>query len=148
MLLNVICSTFAVCLDGTLPGYHIHRGSGSGANSWLIQLEVWNLCFTWIADISHPCRLSLLCIKCTLCLLRILTSLFGIIRLWVWIQIRGYVHVTIHWLVVGYVSIISHYVPVAGWRMVQHNQVLCLPQNNSSWVIKPLWEANSIYGDT
>ncbi|PKI48178.1 hypothetical protein CRG98_031443, partial [Punica granatum] len=29
----------AVCLDGTLPGYHVHRGSGSGANSWLIQLE-------------------------------------------------------------------------------------------------------------
>ncbi|KAM1442538.1 hypothetical protein ACFXTO_010513 [Malus domestica] len=31
----------AVCLDGTLPGYHLHRGFGSGANSWLIQLEVW-----------------------------------------------------------------------------------------------------------
>jgi hypothetical protein len=30
----------AVCLDGTLPGYHLHRGHGSGANSWLIQLEV------------------------------------------------------------------------------------------------------------
>lgn len=30
----------AVCLDGTLPGYHLHRGYGSGANSWLIQLEV------------------------------------------------------------------------------------------------------------
>ncbi|KAH0933888.1 hypothetical protein HID58_011005 [Brassica napus] len=29
----------AVCLDGTLPGYHLHRGHGSGANSWLIQLE-------------------------------------------------------------------------------------------------------------
>lgn len=29
-----------VCLDGTLPGYHWHRGYGSGANSWLIQLEV------------------------------------------------------------------------------------------------------------
>lgn len=30
----------AVCLDGTLPGYHLHRGYGSGANSWLVQLEV------------------------------------------------------------------------------------------------------------
>lgn len=30
----------AVCLDGSLPAYHIHRGYGSGANSWLIQLEV------------------------------------------------------------------------------------------------------------
>lgn len=29
-----------VCLDGTLPGYHLDRGYGSGANSWLIQLEV------------------------------------------------------------------------------------------------------------
>ncbi|RVW55609.1 Pectin acetylesterase 12 [Vitis vinifera] len=32
-------STGAVCLDGTLPGYHLHRGYGSGANSWLIHLE-------------------------------------------------------------------------------------------------------------
>ena len=32
-----------VCLDGTLPGYHLHRGHGSGANSWLIQLEVSKL---------------------------------------------------------------------------------------------------------
>lgn len=38
-----ICISFftsAVCLDGTLPGYHLHRGYGSGANSWLVQLEV------------------------------------------------------------------------------------------------------------
>ncbi|KAL8166303.1 hypothetical protein V2J09_007802 [Rumex salicifolius] len=34
----------AVCLDGTLPGYHIHRGFGSGANSWLIQLEIFVNC--------------------------------------------------------------------------------------------------------
>ncbi|XLT79463.1 hypothetical protein HN873_001216 [Arachis hypogaea] len=30
----------AVCLDGTLPVYHFHPGSGSGANSWLNDLEV------------------------------------------------------------------------------------------------------------
>lgn len=30
----------AVCLDGSLPGYHLHRGFGSGANNWLVQLEV------------------------------------------------------------------------------------------------------------
>lgn len=30
----------AVCLDGTLPGYHFHPGSGSGAKRWLINLEV------------------------------------------------------------------------------------------------------------
>ncbi|WCJ26822.1 Pectinacetylesterase family protein [Euphorbia peplus] len=34
----------AVCLDGTLPGYHFHRGYGSGANSWLIQLEGGGWC--------------------------------------------------------------------------------------------------------
>ncbi|KAK1317116.1 hypothetical protein QJS10_CPA05g00055 [Acorus calamus] len=36
----------AVCLDGTVPGYHIHRGSGSGANNWLIQLEGGGWCNT------------------------------------------------------------------------------------------------------
>lgn len=36
----------AVCLDGTLPGYHIHRGSGSGANSWLVHLEGGGWCNT------------------------------------------------------------------------------------------------------
>ncbi|GMP63630.1 hypothetical protein CsSME_00025243 [Camellia sinensis var. sinensis] len=34
----------AVCLDGTLPGYHFHRGYDSGANSWLIQLEGGGWC--------------------------------------------------------------------------------------------------------
>ncbi|XVF31538.1 hypothetical protein REPUB_Repub16aG0154300 [Reevesia pubescens] len=34
----------AVCLDGTLPGYHWHRGYGLGANSWLIQLEGGGWC--------------------------------------------------------------------------------------------------------
>ncbi|KAG7635313.1 Pectinacetylesterase/NOTUM [Arabidopsis suecica] len=34
----------AVCLDGTLPGYHLDRGFGSGANSWLIQLEGGGWC--------------------------------------------------------------------------------------------------------
>ncbi|KAF4359393.1 hypothetical protein G4B88_024060 [Cannabis sativa] len=34
----------AVCLDGTLPGYHWHRGYGSGANNWLIQLEGGGWC--------------------------------------------------------------------------------------------------------
>ncbi|KAK4795104.1 hypothetical protein SAY86_013098 [Trapa natans] len=36
----------AVCLDGTLPGYHLHRGQGSGENSWLIQLEGGGWCNT------------------------------------------------------------------------------------------------------
>ncbi|XP_038681262.1 pectin acetylesterase 6-like [Tripterygium wilfordii] len=34
----------AVCLDGTLPGYHLDPGSGSGTNSWLIQLEGGGWC--------------------------------------------------------------------------------------------------------
>jgi hypothetical protein len=36
----------AVCLDGTLPGYHFHRGFGSGSNSWVIQLEGGGWCNT------------------------------------------------------------------------------------------------------
>ncbi|RYR75973.1 hypothetical protein Ahy_A01g000571 isoform C [Arachis hypogaea] len=34
----------AVCLDGSLPGYHFHRGYGAGSNSWLIQLEGGGWC--------------------------------------------------------------------------------------------------------
>ncbi|OMO82296.1 Pectinacetylesterase [Corchorus olitorius] len=34
----------AVCLDGTPPGYHLDPGFGSGANSWLIQLEGGGWC--------------------------------------------------------------------------------------------------------
>ncbi|XP_010544127.1 PREDICTED: pectin acetylesterase 2 isoform X2 [Tarenaya hassleriana] len=36
----------ALCLDGTLPGYHLHRGYGSGANNWLVQLEGGGWCDT------------------------------------------------------------------------------------------------------
>ncbi|KAK7278106.1 hypothetical protein RJT34_23131 [Clitoria ternatea] len=36
----------AVCLDGTLPGYHLDRGFGSGANSWLVHLEGGGWCNT------------------------------------------------------------------------------------------------------
>ncbi|XP_048336789.1 pectin acetylesterase 3 isoform X1 [Ziziphus jujuba] len=45
-LIQSAASTGAVCLDGTLPGYHLHRGYGSGANSWLIQLEGGGWCNT------------------------------------------------------------------------------------------------------
>ncbi|XP_039001141.1 pectin acetylesterase 6-like [Hibiscus syriacus] len=34
----------AVCLDGTPPGYHMHRGFGSGANNWVIHLEGGGWC--------------------------------------------------------------------------------------------------------
>ncbi|XP_054802044.1 pectin acetylesterase 12-like isoform X1 [Prosopis cineraria] len=45
-LIEGAASKGAVCLDGTLPGYHLHRGFGSGANSWLIQLEGGGWCNT------------------------------------------------------------------------------------------------------
>uniref|UniRef100_A0A7N0U6U2 Pectin acetylesterase n=1 Tax=Kalanchoe fedtschenkoi TaxID=63787 RepID=A0A7N0U6U2_KALFE len=35
----------AVCLDGTLPGYHFSPGFGTGANSWLIQFEGGGWCY-------------------------------------------------------------------------------------------------------
>ncbi|XP_028791441.1 pectin acetylesterase 12 [Neltuma alba] len=34
----------AVCLDGSLPGYHLDKGYGSGANSWLVNLEGGGWC--------------------------------------------------------------------------------------------------------
>ncbi|XP_008807934.3 pectin acetylesterase 10-like [Phoenix dactylifera] len=34
----------AVCLDGTPGAYHLHPGSGSGANSWLVELEGGGWC--------------------------------------------------------------------------------------------------------
>ncbi|MED6121119.1 hypothetical protein PIB30_027329 [Stylosanthes scabra] len=35
----------ALCLDGTLPAYHLHRGFGAGINNWLLQFEVTFLSF-------------------------------------------------------------------------------------------------------
>jgi hypothetical protein len=35
-----------VCLDGSPPGYHLQRGSGSGAHNWLVYLQVTR-CFFW-----------------------------------------------------------------------------------------------------
>lgn len=34
----IICGI--VCLDGSLPAYHLHRGFGAGTNNWLLQFEV------------------------------------------------------------------------------------------------------------
>ncbi|KAM0856916.1 hypothetical protein ACQ4PT_048822 [Festuca glaucescens] len=42
----------AVCLDGTPPGYHLQRGSGDGANNWLIHLEGGGWCST-LKDCSN-----------------------------------------------------------------------------------------------
>jgi hypothetical protein len=38
----------AFCLDGSLPGYHFHEGSGSGSQSWLVHLEVFVFSFVLI----------------------------------------------------------------------------------------------------
>ncbi|GMG99818.1 hypothetical protein Nepgr_001658 [Nepenthes gracilis] len=43
-LIHGAASKGAVCLDGTLPGYHWHRGFGSGTHSWVIQLEGGGWC--------------------------------------------------------------------------------------------------------
>ncbi|XP_031252579.1 pectin acetylesterase 5-like, partial [Pistacia vera] len=34
----------AVCLDGSLPGYHFQKGFGSGSNNWLLHLEGGGWC--------------------------------------------------------------------------------------------------------
>ncbi|KAL4348842.1 hypothetical protein GQ457_17G024990 [Hibiscus cannabinus] len=38
----------AVCLDGSLPAYHLHRGFGDGSNNWLLQFEGGG----WCNDVS------------------------------------------------------------------------------------------------
>ncbi|KAK8486632.1 hypothetical protein V6N13_046588 [Hibiscus sabdariffa] len=38
----------AVCLDGSLPAYHLHRGFGAGSNNWLLQFEGGG----WCNDVS------------------------------------------------------------------------------------------------
>ncbi|CAL9192096.1 unnamed protein product, partial [Musa hybrid cultivar] len=43
----------AVCLDGTVPGYHLHPGFGSGADSWLVNLEGGGWC-----NNAATCRFS------------------------------------------------------------------------------------------
>ena len=30
----------AVCLDGSLPGYHLQKGFGSGSDNWILHVEV------------------------------------------------------------------------------------------------------------
>ncbi|KAL0333277.1 UNVERIFIED_CONTAM: Pectin acetylesterase 5 [Sesamum angustifolium] len=41
------CRIIAVCLDGSLPGYHIRRGFGSGSDSWLLHVEGGGWCSTY-----------------------------------------------------------------------------------------------------
>jgi len=43
-LVERAASTGAVCLDGSLPAYRFDRGSGAGANNWLLQFEGGGWC--------------------------------------------------------------------------------------------------------
>ncbi|KAJ4803032.1 Pectin acetylesterase [Rhynchospora pubera] len=36
----------AMCLDGSPPAYHLHKGFGAGANNWLLQVEGGGWCNT------------------------------------------------------------------------------------------------------
>lgn len=36
---SVDCS-IAVCLDGSVPGYHLQKGFGTGSRNWLLHIEV------------------------------------------------------------------------------------------------------------
>ncbi|VVA22629.1 PREDICTED: pectin acetylesterase [Prunus dulcis] len=45
-LLHNATRTGAVCLDGSLPGYHYQKGFGSGANSWVLYIEGGGWCNT------------------------------------------------------------------------------------------------------
>ncbi|XP_022744553.1 pectin acetylesterase 5-like isoform X2 [Durio zibethinus] len=43
-LLHRAKATGAFCLDGSLPGYHFHKGFGSGSNNWLLHIEGGGWC--------------------------------------------------------------------------------------------------------
>ncbi|KAJ4914996.1 Pectin acetylesterase 1 [Raphanus sativus] len=38
-LVQAAAAKGAVCLDGSVPGYHLYRGYGSGENNWIIHLQ-------------------------------------------------------------------------------------------------------------
>jgi hypothetical protein len=63
VLLDNASSEGAVCLDGSAPGYYIGRGSGSGADKWILHQGGGGWCYsdqdclersrTWFGS-SHP----------------------------------------------------------------------------------------------
>ncbi|CAN6884364.1 unnamed protein product, partial [Brassica oleracea] len=42
-LVQAAAARGAVCLDGSVPGYHLYRGYGSGANNWIIHLQTFTI---------------------------------------------------------------------------------------------------------
>nr|AFN53693.1 pectinacetylesterase [Linum usitatissimum] len=45
-LVHAAAAKGALCLDGSLPAYHLQRGFGAGANNWLLQFEGGGWCNT------------------------------------------------------------------------------------------------------
>ncbi|KAJ6867842.1 hypothetical protein NC651_033010 [Populus alba x Populus x berolinensis] len=45
-----------VCLDGSLPAYHLHRGFGAGARNWLLQFERVSTTQQKVSNENLPCR--------------------------------------------------------------------------------------------
>ena len=56
----------AVCLDGSPPAYHLHWGSGSGANSWLVHLEASHFSSSFIFIYSPRLPFILILILCVM----------------------------------------------------------------------------------
>ncbi|KAK8951511.1 hypothetical protein KSP39_PZI004874 [Platanthera zijinensis] len=43
----------AVCLDGSPPAYHLHRGSGPGSSNWLLQFEGGGWCNDFVSCLER-----------------------------------------------------------------------------------------------
>lgn len=43
----------AVCLDGSVPGYHFQKGYGSGSDNWVLHIEVLILMCSITVDYSN-----------------------------------------------------------------------------------------------
>lgn len=42
--MTLVRNAGAYCLDGSMPGYHLHRGFGAGARNWILQFEGGGWC--------------------------------------------------------------------------------------------------------
>lgn len=39
--IDLCLTSCSVCLDGSPPAYHFHKGSGAGINNWIVHFEVY-----------------------------------------------------------------------------------------------------------
>lgn len=51
---NWCLSSCAVCLDGSPPAYHLHKGFGAGIDNWIVHFEVCPFLQTGINNESLP----------------------------------------------------------------------------------------------